>query len=185
MNTKWTANRVGGQHGRTAIVTGANSGLGRIVARELARGGAEVVAACRDTDKGTTPPQQSGPRFPPLPSKLPSSTCPVALARGLGMPCRARPHQCARRIPLPLVLAHGLAGLNQEALFRHRVRRPAGPRLMRALRSGFEPEVQGAGRNTWRSSSKPYSMMNVSGLPLATRWVVISLALSLVALEIV
>ena len=54
MNTKWTANRVGGQHGRTAIVTGANSGLGRIVARELARGGAQVVTACRDTDKGTT-----------------------------------------------------------------------------------------------------------------------------------
>jgi NAD(P)-dependent dehydrogenase (short-subunit alcohol dehydrogenase family) len=40
------------QRGRTAIVTGANSGLGFIVARELAGAGAHVVAASRDPDKG-------------------------------------------------------------------------------------------------------------------------------------
>jgi NAD(P)-dependent dehydrogenase (short-subunit alcohol dehydrogenase family) len=38
--------------GRTAIVTGANSGIGRAAARVLARAGAHVVLAVRDTDKG-------------------------------------------------------------------------------------------------------------------------------------
>jgi NAD(P)-dependent dehydrogenase (short-subunit alcohol dehydrogenase family) len=49
---KWTADDVPDQHGRTAIVTGANSGLGRIVARELARHGAKVIVASRDSAKG-------------------------------------------------------------------------------------------------------------------------------------
>jgi NAD(P)-dependent dehydrogenase (short-subunit alcohol dehydrogenase family) len=38
--------------GRTVVVTGANSGLGAVTARELARAGAHVVLAVRDTDKG-------------------------------------------------------------------------------------------------------------------------------------
>jgi NAD(P)-dependent dehydrogenase (short-subunit alcohol dehydrogenase family) len=40
------------QNGRIAIVTGANSGIGLEAARELARAGAHVVMACRDTAKG-------------------------------------------------------------------------------------------------------------------------------------
>ncbi|HEY4914625.1 MAG TPA: oxidoreductase [Candidatus Dormibacteraeota bacterium] len=48
----WTADDIPDQHGRTAIVTGANSGLGRIVARELARHGAKVIVASRDSAKG-------------------------------------------------------------------------------------------------------------------------------------
>jgi NAD(P)-dependent dehydrogenase (short-subunit alcohol dehydrogenase family) len=39
------------QRGRTAIVTGGNSGLGRIVASELAKHGARVVIASRDNAK--------------------------------------------------------------------------------------------------------------------------------------
>ena len=52
MTRKWTAEEIPDQHGRTAIVTGANSGLGRIVARELAGHGAKVIVASRDNMKG-------------------------------------------------------------------------------------------------------------------------------------
>ena len=40
MSDKWTADRIPDQSGRVAVVTGANSGLGLITARELARAGA-------------------------------------------------------------------------------------------------------------------------------------------------
>lgn len=50
--SKWTTTDMPSQHGRTAVVTGANSGLGRVVATELARAGASVVLACRDVGKG-------------------------------------------------------------------------------------------------------------------------------------
>jgi NAD(P)-dependent dehydrogenase (short-subunit alcohol dehydrogenase family) len=40
------------QSGRTAIVTGASSGLGLVTARELARAGAAVTLAVRDEQKG-------------------------------------------------------------------------------------------------------------------------------------
>jgi NAD(P)-dependent dehydrogenase (short-subunit alcohol dehydrogenase family) len=52
MSEKWTARDIPDQAGRTAVVTGANSGLGEVVARELARAGATVILACRDTTKG-------------------------------------------------------------------------------------------------------------------------------------
>jgi retinol dehydrogenase 12 len=36
---------------QTFIVTGANTGIGKVTARELARGGARVILACRSRDK--------------------------------------------------------------------------------------------------------------------------------------
>ena len=52
MTAKWTSGDVPGQHGRLAVVTGANTGLGFETARVLAARGASVVLAVRDTDKG-------------------------------------------------------------------------------------------------------------------------------------
>ena len=50
--TPWTAANLSSWAGRTVVVTGANSGLGLVTSRELARAGARVVMAVRTVAKG-------------------------------------------------------------------------------------------------------------------------------------
>nr|WP_090343065.1 oxidoreductase [Mycolicibacterium malmesburyense]CRL73800.1 dehydrogenase [Mycolicibacterium malmesburyense] len=50
--SEWTAADLPSFTGRTVIVTGANSGLGLVTARELAGAGAKVILAVRNTAKG-------------------------------------------------------------------------------------------------------------------------------------
>ncbi len=50
--TKWTTADIPDQTGRTAVVTGANTGLGYETAAALAAKGAHVVLAVRNLDKG-------------------------------------------------------------------------------------------------------------------------------------
>jgi NAD(P)-dependent dehydrogenase (short-subunit alcohol dehydrogenase family) len=50
--TNWTTKDIPDQTGRTAVITGANTGLGYETALALAAHGAHVVLAVRDLDKG-------------------------------------------------------------------------------------------------------------------------------------
>jgi NAD(P)-dependent dehydrogenase (short-subunit alcohol dehydrogenase family) len=52
MTTKWTAENIPDLTGKTAVVTGANSGIGYETARALAGKRAAVILACRNPEKG-------------------------------------------------------------------------------------------------------------------------------------
>jgi NAD(P)-dependent dehydrogenase (short-subunit alcohol dehydrogenase family) len=56
--THWTAADIPDLSGRTAVVTGANSGLGLVASIELARHGASLTMACRDPQRAARALQQ-------------------------------------------------------------------------------------------------------------------------------
>jgi NAD(P)-dependent dehydrogenase (short-subunit alcohol dehydrogenase family) len=49
---KWNEDRLPNVAGRTAVITGGNSGIGWFTARELTRNGMHITLACRDVAKG-------------------------------------------------------------------------------------------------------------------------------------
>ena len=51
MARHWSPSDIPDLTGRTVVVTGANSGLGKETTRELARKGARVIMACRSEDR--------------------------------------------------------------------------------------------------------------------------------------
>jgi NAD(P)-dependent dehydrogenase (short-subunit alcohol dehydrogenase family) len=65
MSDSWNTEQIPDQTGRLAVVTGANSGIGLVTARELAAKGAKVIVACRDAAKGEAAVAQMRADLPP------------------------------------------------------------------------------------------------------------------------
>lgn len=63
-NARWTAADIPDLAGSTAIVTGANSGIGLVTAEELAAHGARVTLAVRDQQRGRSAADQIRSRYP-------------------------------------------------------------------------------------------------------------------------
>jgi len=70
MTTKWTTENIPDLSGKTAIVTGANSGIGYETARVLAHKGATVILACRNQQKGEAALRQIGQDHPGAKAEL-------------------------------------------------------------------------------------------------------------------
>ena len=60
----WTTDDIPDQSGRTVMVTGANSGLGLQIAKELARAGATVLMGCRSRERAERAMERIGAEVP-------------------------------------------------------------------------------------------------------------------------
>ena len=91
MDRRWTAADIPDQSGRTAVVTGANSGLGFETAKALAESGAAVVLACRDLDRAEAAAARLGVAAPrAIISTLPLDLASLASVREAARELRSR-----------------------------------------------------------------------------------------------
>jgi NAD(P)-dependent dehydrogenase (short-subunit alcohol dehydrogenase family) len=101
---RWRAADLPDLTGKTAVVTGATSGIGRVTATELARHGARVLIAVRNEDAGAELAAELGGQATVVPLDLSSL---------------ASVHACAERIDVPVDLLVNNAGVMAPPRRRH------------------------------------------------------------------
>ncbi|HUO08967.1 MAG TPA: oxidoreductase [Phycisphaerae bacterium] len=99
MKPNWTPREIPSLTGKNALVTGANSGIGFHTALELARAGAQVILACRDSAKGAAAIERIRLQCPA--AELSSIPLDLASLRSIHLAADAFN---ARQIPLDLLI---------------------------------------------------------------------------------
>jgi NAD(P)-dependent dehydrogenase (short-subunit alcohol dehydrogenase family) len=89
MSRAWTAADIPDLTGRTALVTGANSGLGLETARALAGRGAEVILACRNPERAAVAEQEVARNAKAAVQALPLDLASLASVRAFAERVRA------------------------------------------------------------------------------------------------